>query len=84
ITKHYAKLSGIMLGSMFFLFCFPMLSMSFLEFYVYNDVFPYDVLPSSPDTVFRIWLMTIVPGAISGMFGMMFASKKIKFNETKA
>ena len=84
ITKHYAKLSGIMLGSMFFLFCFPMLSMSFLEFYVYNDVFPYDVLPSSPDTVFSIWLMTIVPGAISGMFGMMFASKKIKFNETKA
>ena len=84
ITKHSVKLSGLILGSMFFMLCFPMLSMSFLEFYVYNDVFPYDVLPSASDTVSRIWLMTVVPGAASGMFGMMFASKKIKFNEAKA
>ena len=78
IQRHYDKISGIVLGSMFFMFCFPMLSMTFLDLYVFNDVFAYDILPSSSETVSQIWLMTIAPGAISGMFGMMFASRKLR------
>lgn len=79
LEKHSAKISGAVLGSMFFIFCFPMLSMSFLEFYVYNDVFPYDVLGTSYELNFEIWLMTVIPGAVSGMTGMIFASKKLNF-----
>ena len=79
LDRHSKKIAGTILGSLFFVFCFPMLSMTFLEFYVYNDVFPYDVLPTASDTVLDIWLMTIIPGAISGMIGMIFASRKLNF-----
>lgn len=77
LSRHSAKISGAVLGSMFFLFCFPMLAMTFLEVYLFNDVFSYDVLPSASDTVLDILMLTIVPGAISGMIGMMFASRKL-------
>ncbi len=65
---------------MFFVFSFPMLSMTFLEFYVFNDVFPYDVIHTSSSTLANIWSMTIIPGAISGMIGMVYAKKKLLRN----
>jgi len=77
IRRHANKISGLILGSMFFMFCFPMLAMTFLDLYLFNDVFAYDVLHASSDTIFQIWMMTIIPGAISGMLGMMFASRKL-------
>ena len=77
IQKHQNKIAGAILGSTFFLFCFPMLAMTFLEPYVFNDVFSYDVLSSSSEQVFEIWLMTITPGIIAGMLGMAFAQKKL-------
>ena len=76
LQNHAVKISGAVLGSMFFIFCFPMLAMTFLDFYVFNDVFSYDVIHSSSDTIGNIWLLTIVPGAISGMVGMTLAQKK--------
>lgn len=77
IQRHHEKLAGAILGSMFFIFCFPMLSMTFLEFYVFNDVFPYDILPTVPDTVFEIWMATAIPGAVAGSLGMMVASRRL-------
>ena len=78
LQKHGEKISGAVLGSMFFMFCFPMLAMTFLDPYLFNGVSPYDVLPASVDTVAQIWMLTIIPGAVSGMLGMMFASRKLK------
>ena len=77
LQNHSVKISGALLGSMFFMLCFPMLAMTFLDFYVFNDVFSYDVIHSSSDTIVNIWLITIIPGAISGMAGTMFAEKKL-------
>jgi hypothetical protein len=77
ILRHYDKISGAILGSMFFLVCFPMLAMTFLELYVFNVVISYDIIPTASNTVFDIWVMTIIPGAVSGMLGMMFASRKL-------
>lgn len=77
LQKHSAKISGAILGSMFFMFCFPMLAMTFLEFYVFNDVFPYDIIHSSSNTIANIWLLTIIPGAFSGMVGAALAEKKL-------
>ena len=77
IQKQSSKISGLILGSMFFMFCFPMLVMTFLEFYVFNDVFSYDVIPSSSTTIANIWLITTIPGAVSGMIGMILAQKKL-------
>jgi hypothetical protein len=76
LQNHSVKISGAVLGSMFFMFCFPMLSMTFLDFYVFNDVFSYDVIHSSSNTIANIWLITIIPGALFGMAGLMFAEKK--------
>ena len=75
--KHRDKISGAILGSTFLIFSFPMLAMTFLEFYIFNDVFSYDVLHTASETISQIWLITIIPGAISGMLGMMFASRKL-------
>jgi len=77
LQNHSVKISGAILGSVFFMLCFPMLAMTFLDFYIFNDVFSYDVIHSSSNTIANIWLMTIIPGAISGMVGMMFAQKKL-------
>ena len=70
-------ISGAILGSMFFMFSFPMIAMTFLEFYVHNNVFSYDVIPFSSKTISHIWALTTVPGAICGMIGMIFADKKL-------
>ena len=75
VRRHSDKISGAILGSMFFIFCFPMLAMTFLEPYLFNDVFSYDVLHTSSNTISQIWMMSVIPGAISGMLGMMVASK---------
>lgn len=80
LKKFSAQISGALLGSMFFVFCFPMFSMSFLEFYVFNDVFPYDVLPTAYDMMSEIWMLSVIPGTISGMVGMWFASKKLQLS----
>ncbi len=77
LQRHSDKISGAILGSMFFMLCFPMLAMTFLELYLFNDVFSYDILPTASNTVYAIWAMTVIPGAISGMLGMMFASRKL-------
>ena len=77
LQNHSVKISGAILGSMFFMLCFPMLAMTFLEFYVFNDVFSYDVIHSSSDTIVNIWLITIIPGAVSGMVGSIYAEKKL-------
>ncbi len=77
LQNHSVKISGAILGSMFFMSCFPMLAMTFLEFYIFNDVFSYDVIHSSSGTIVNIWLITIIPGAISGMAGTMYAEKKL-------
>lgn len=76
MLRHRDKISGAVLGSMFFMFCFPMLAMTFLDFYLFNDVFSYDVLPTASNTVLEIWMVTIIPGTVSGMLGMVFASRK--------
>ena len=77
IQRHRDKISGVVLGSMFFMLCFPMLTMTFLEPYFFNDVSTYGVLPTASNTVYQIWMMTVIPGAVSGMLGMMFASRKL-------
>ncbi|QUC65528.1 hypothetical protein NsoK4_04635 [Nitrosopumilus sp. K4] len=80
IKKFSTKIAGGLLGSMFFVFCFPMFSMTILDFYVFNDVFSYDVLPTAYDVVYEIWMVSIIPGAVFGMIGMWFASKKLQIS----
>jgi len=77
LQDHSIKISGAILGSMFFMLSFPMLAMTFLEFYVSSNVFSYDVIHSSSELIANFWLMTIIPGAISGMIGMMYIQKKL-------
>jgi hypothetical protein len=77
LQSHSNKISGSILGSMFFMFSFPMLAMTFLDFYVFNDVFSYDVIHSSSNTIANVWLMTIIPGIVFGMIGTIYAQKKL-------
>lgn len=80
LQKHSGKIAGAILGSMFFVFSFPMLSMTFLEIYVHNDIFPYDVLPTSSDVVFKHWMMSVPGGIVSGTVGTIIAPKILRFN----
>ncbi|ABX12276.1 hypothetical protein [Nitrosopumilus maritimus] len=80
LQKHSGKIAGAILGSMFFAFSFPMLSMTFLEIYLHNDIFPYDVLPTSSDVVFKHWMMSVPGGIVSGIVGMILAPKILRFN----
>jgi len=77
LQDHSIKISGAILGSMFFMLSFPMLAMTFLEFYVSSNVLSYDVIHSSSELIVNFWLMTIIPGAVSGMIGMMYIQNKL-------
>ena len=77
IQNHSEKFAGVVMGSMFFMFSFPMLSMTFLEPYLFNDVFSYDILHTASNNVIEFWGLSIIPGAIVGMLGMIFASRKL-------
>ena len=77
IQNHSEKFAGAVMGSMFFMFSFPMLSMTFLQPYLFNDVFSYDILHTSSNSVLEFWSLSIIPGAIVGMLGMIFASRKL-------
>ena len=77
IQKHKNKIAGSILGSVFFMFSFPHAWNDIFEIYVFNDVFPYDVLHTSTDLLTNIWVMSIVPGAIAGSLGITFASGKL-------
>lgn len=79
LQRHSNKIAGAILGSMFFVFSFPMLSMTFLEMYLYNDIFPYDVLPTASDMVFNHWMVSIPGGIVSGVVGMILAPKILRF-----
>ena len=79
LSKHAGKIAGALIGSMFFVFGFPMLSMTFLEIFLYNGVFPYDILPTSGDAVFKHWMMSIPGGIVSGVVGMIVAPKILRF-----
>lgn len=81
IQRHSEKIAGALIGSMFFVFGFPMLSMTFLEIFLHNGVFPYDVLPTSGDVVFGHWMMTIPGGITSGVIGMIAAPKILRFRK---
>ncbi|KER05384.1 hypothetical protein AAA799E16_01978 [Marine Group I thaumarchaeote SCGC AAA799-E16] len=80
MQKHSGKIAGAILGSMFFAFSFPMLSMTFLEVYLHNDIFPYDVLPTSSDVVVKHWMMSVPGGIVSGMVGMILAPKILRLS----
>ena len=77
IQNHSEKFAGAIIGSMFFMFCFPMLAMTFFEPYLFNDVFSYDILHTSSNNVLEFWSVSIIPGAIIGMLGMIIASRKL-------
>ncbi|WP_255464597.1 hypothetical protein [Nitrosopumilus sp. b2] len=81
MQRHSTKIAGAILGSMFFAFSFPMLSMTFLEVYLYNDTFPYDILPTASDIVFNHWMMSIPGGIVSGIAGMIVAPKILRFSD---
>ena len=80
MQKHSGKIAGAILGSMFFVFSFPMLSMTFLEIYLHNDIFPYDVLPTSSDIVFKHWMISVPGGIVSGIIGIILAPKILRFS----
>ena len=71
------KISGALIGSMFFMYSFPMIAMSFLVFYVTDDVLAYDVIHTSESLVAEIWLKTMPLGAAMGILGTIIASKKL-------
>ena len=71
------KISGALIGSMFFMFSFPMIGMTFLTFYVSGDVLAYDIIPTSESLVGEIWLKTMPVGAAVGVLGTVIASKKL-------
>ena len=71
------KISGALIGSMFFMLSFPMIGMTFLTFYVTDDVLAYDVIHTSEPLVAELWLKTIPIGAAVGVLATMIASRKI-------
>lgn len=76
--RHSEKISGTIIGSMFFVYCFPLVTMTFLLFELSPDVLAYDVLHLYPNLVFQYWGITMVPGAIFGLVGSLLIKKMIR------
>ena len=71
------NLAGAMIGSVFLVFCMPLIGMTFIQLYVFSGVSGYELLPEFSDTLMMILGIVSIPGAIMGWIAVKLAKRKI-------
>jgi len=85
-TKKYNIMAGAILGSIFYMVYYPYVMYTFNEFLLGKLVSPSMIYSVYFEMIQDVFLLTILPALIMGIFGSYFAiriSQKISFNESK-
>lgn len=69
--------AGGLVGSVFLVYCMPLVGMAYIQFYVFSGVSGYDLLPDFSETLMMILGLMSIPGVIVGIAAVKMAKKKI-------
>ena len=77
INRFKEEIAGGLVGAVFIVNSMPLVGMSFIQFYVFNEVSGYSLLTEFSETL-AIWFGVLsIPGAITGIIAVKIAKKKI-------
>ena len=77
LGKFRDSIAGGLVGAVFIVNSMPLVGMAFIQFYVFNEVSGYSLLPDFSDTLAMIFGVIGIPGAVIGIFAVKLAKKKI-------
>jgi hypothetical protein len=77
ITKFKEEIAGALVGAVFLVYSMPLVGMTYIQFYVFNGVSGYTLLPEFTETLAMNLGLMGVPGAIMGIIAVKVAKKKI-------
>ena len=77
IKKFKEEISGGLVGAVFIINSMPLVGMSFIQFYVFNEVSGYSLLPDFSETLAGVFGIMSIPSAITGIIAVKIAKKKI-------
>ena len=77
IRKFKEEISGGLVGAVFIINSMPLVGMSFIQFYVFNEVSGYSLLPDFSETLAIVFGIMSIPSAITGIIAVKIAKKKI-------
>ena len=77
IGKFREAIAGGLVGAVFIVNSMPLVGMAFIQFYVFNEVSGYSLLPEFSDTLAILFGVMSIPGAITGIIAVKLAKKKI-------
>ena len=77
LGKFRDSIAGGLVGAVFIVNSMPLVGMAFIQFYVFNEVSGYSLLPEFSDTLAMIFGVIGIPGAIIGIIAVRLAKKKI-------
>ena len=79
--KFKEEIAGAIVGATFLVYSMPLVGMTYIQFYVFNGVSGYTLLPECTETLAMNLGLMGVPGAIMGIIAIKVAKKKISISE---
>ena len=77
IGKFKEEIAGALVGATFLVYSMPLVGMTYIQFYVFNGVSGYTLLPEFTETLAMNLGIMGVPGAIMGIIAVKVAKRKI-------
>ena len=77
INKFKDEIAGGLVGAVFLIYSMPLVGMAYIQFYIFNGVSGYFLLPEFSETLLMILGIMSIPGAVMGIIAVKIAKKKI-------
>lgn len=77
IDKFKEEIAGGIVGAVFIVNSMPLVGMSFIQFYVFNEISGYSLLTEFSETLAMWFGVLIIPSTITGIIAVKIAKKKI-------
>ena len=77
VGRFKEEIAGALVGAVFLVYSMPLVGMAYIQFYVFNGVSGYTLLPEFAETLAMNLGFMAIPGAIMGIIAVKVAKKKI-------
>ncbi len=77
ISKFGEEVAGGLVGAITLLCSMPLVGMAYIQFYIFNEVSGYYLLPEFSETLAIVLGITAIPSAVMGVIAVKLAKKKI-------
>jgi hypothetical protein len=77
MPKFKEEIAGGLIGAVFLVYSMPLVGMAYIQFYIFNGVSGYSLLPEFSETLGMVLAIMCIPGAIMGILAVKIGKKKI-------